>query len=61
MEKFRIGDRITIIHNDKKEDKICTVIDILEDYGGYSYWLKKENGSLMLEIETPETVFEKIN
>jgi len=61
VEKFRIGDRITIIHKGKKEDKICTVIDILEDYGGYSYWLKSEKGSLMLEIETPETIFEKIS
>lgn len=60
MEKFRIGDKIRIIYKGKKEDQICTILDMLEDYGGYSYWLKKGNGSLMLEIETPETVFEKI-
>ena len=61
MEKFKIGDRITIIHKGKKENQSCVILDILEDYGGDSYWLKNENGSLMLEIETPETVFEKVN
>ncbi|HSB57288.1 MAG TPA: hypothetical protein VLD38_05730 [Nitrosopumilaceae archaeon] len=61
MDKFKIGDRIKIIHNGKKEDKVCTILDILEDYGGYSYWLKSDKGSLVLEIETPETVFEKVN
>ena len=61
MEKFRIGDRIRIIHKGKKEDQSCMILDILEDYGGYSYWLKNENGSLLLEIETPETAFEKVN
>lgn len=61
MEKFKIGDRIRIIHKGKKENQSCVILDILEDYGGDSYWLKNENGNLMLEIETPETVFEKIN
>jgi hypothetical protein len=50
-----------VIHNGKKEEQACTILDILEDYGGNSYWLKNENGNLMLEIETPETAFEKIN
>ena len=61
MEKLKIGDRIRIIHKGKKENQSCVILDILEDYGGDSYWLKNENGNLMLEIETPETVFEKIN
>ena len=61
MEKFKIGDTIAIIHRGKKENQTCVILDILEDYGGDSYWLKNENGALMLEIETPETVFEKIN
>ena len=61
MEKLKIGDRIRIIHKGKKENQSCVILDILEDYGGDSYWLKNENGSLMLEIETPETVFEKVN
>jgi len=61
VEKFSIGDKIRIVHNGKKEDQICTILDILEDYGGNSYWLKNENGCLSLEIETPETIFEKDN
>ena len=61
MEKFRIGDKIRVIHEGKNEDQICTILDILEDYGGDSYWIKNENGSLRLEIETPETAFEKVN
>ncbi|MGI0022577.1 MAG: hypothetical protein ACRD9Q_06930 [Nitrososphaeraceae archaeon] len=61
MEKFRIGDRIRIVHKGEKEDQICTILDILEDYGGDSYWMKNESGSLRLEIETPETVFSKID
>ncbi|HET6457663.1 MAG TPA: hypothetical protein VFG24_02145 [Nitrosopumilaceae archaeon] len=60
MEKFRIGDRVRITHTDKKEDELCTILDILEDYGGNSYWLKFEDGHLLLEIETPETAFEKV-
>ena len=60
MEKFRIGDKIKVIHKGKVE-QTCTVLDILEDYGGNSYWLKSEQGRLMLEIETPETTFERIN
>ena len=61
MEKFKIGDRIRIVHEGKNEDQICTILDILEDYGGDSYWIKNESGSLRLEIETPETAFEKVN
>jgi len=60
MEKFRLGDRIRIIHEGKQED-ICTILDILEDYDGSSYWLKSDKGTLLLEIETPETAFEKVN
>ena len=60
MEKFRIGDRVRIIHKGKEEDQICTILDMLEDYGGYSYWLKSDQGVLRLEIETPETIFEKL-
>ena len=61
MERFRIGDKIRIIHKCQKEDQICTILDILEDYSGDSYWIKNESGSLRLEIETPETAFEKVN
>ena len=61
MEKFRIGDRIRIVHGDQKEDQICTILDVLEDYGGDSFWIKNESGSLRLEFETPETAFEKVN
>lgn len=57
--RFRIGDRVRVIHKDQTE-KICTIIDILQDYGGDTYWLKNERGGLMLEAETPETKFEKI-
>jgi len=39
--KFRIGDRVRIIHNGQTE-KICTIIDVLQDYGGDTYWLKNE-------------------
>ena len=60
MEKLRIGDRIRIVHEGQKEDQICTILDILEDYSGDSYWIKNESRSLRLEIETPKTVFEKI-
>ena len=60
MEKFRIGDTIRVIHSGQKEEQTCTILDVLEDYDGNSYWLKSDQGRLMLEIETPETVFEKI-
>lgn len=60
MEKFRLGDRIRIIHEGKQED-ICTILDILEDYDGSSYWLKSDKGTLLLEIETPETKIEKVD
>ena len=60
MEKFRIGDRIRIIHNGQKEEQTCTILDVLEDYDGNSYWLKSDQGRLMLEIETPETIFERV-
>ena len=60
MTKFRIGDNIRIIHKGKTEEHAFTILDILEDYGGDSYWIKNDKGILRLEIETPETVFEKI-
>jgi len=60
MERLGIGDKIRIVHRGKQEG-ICTILDILEDYGGESYWLENENGTLSLEIETPETIFEKID
>jgi hypothetical protein len=59
MERFRIGDQIRVIHKGQKEKQNCTILDILEDYGGNSYWLKSDQGTLRLEIETPETVFER--
>jgi hypothetical protein len=59
--RFRIGDQIYIIHKDEKEKQTYTILDILEDYGGNSYWLRGESGKMLLESETPETVFEKIN
>ncbi len=59
MQKLKIGDKIRVLHKGK-EDHISTIVEILEDYGGNSYWLKNENGNLMLEIETPETIFEKV-
>lgn len=61
MERFRIGDKIRVIHEGIKEDQTCTILDILEDYDGNSYWLKSREGVLRLEIETPETFFEKVN
>lgn len=57
--KFSIGDKIRIIHNGKQVET-AVIFDILEDYGGFSYWLQRANGRLMLEIETPETIFERI-
>ena len=60
MGKFRIGDRIRIIHMGQKEEQTCTILDVLEDYDGNPYWLKSDQGRLMLEIETPETIFERV-
>ena len=60
MTKLKIGDKIRIIHKGKNEEHTFTILDILEDYGGNSYWIKNDKGSLRLEMETPETVFEKI-
>ena len=61
MQRFRIGDQINIIHKGEKEEQAYTVLDILEDYGGNSYWLKSKSGKMVLESETPETVFEKVD
>ncbi|MGB6464493.1 MAG: hypothetical protein WBF38_09770 [Nitrosotalea sp.] len=60
MERLRIGDRICVIHKGEKEEQTYTILDILEDYGENSYWLKGESGKMVLECETPETVFEKV-
>ncbi len=60
MQKLRIGDKIKVIHRGK-EEHVSTIVEILEDYGGNSYWMKSDRGILRLEIETPETIFEKIN
>ena len=60
MQRFRIGDQIRVIHHGEKEEQICTVLDILEDYDGSTYWLKSDQGTLRLEMETRETVFEKV-
>lgn len=61
MQRFRIGDQIRVVHEGKKEAQMCTILDILEDYDGNTYWLKNDQGVLRLEIETPETSFEKVN
>lgn len=60
MQKLRIGDKIKVIHLGK-EEHVSTIVEILEDYGGDMYWLKNENGRCILEGETPETVFEKVD
>lgn len=59
MQKLRVGDKIRVIHNGK-EERVSTIVDILEDYGDAMYWLKNENGGFILEAETPDTSFEKI-
>lgn len=60
MERLRIGDRVRVIHKGKKEDEVCTILDILEDYGDYTYWLRNDKGNTRLESETLETIFEKV-
>ncbi|MGI0047684.1 MAG: hypothetical protein ACREBB_10940 [Nitrosotalea sp.] len=60
MTRLKIGDRIHIIHKGEIEQQTYTILDILEDYGDSSYWLAGESGHMVLESETPETVFEKI-
>lgn len=60
MQRFRIGDKIKVIHKGK-EEHTSTIVEILEDYSGDMYWLKNENGRCILEMETPQTSFEKIN
>lgn len=57
MERFGIGDRIRIINKDNGERAVCIILDILEDYGGNTYWVKYNDGRLGLEYETPETIF----
>lgn len=58
--RFRIGDVVRVIHKGDVE-KICTIMDVLEDYDGNTYWLKSETGRIMLEVETPDIVFEKMD
>jgi len=60
MQKLRIGDKIKVIHQGK-EEHVSIIVEILEDYSGDMYWLKNENGAFILETESPETVFEKVN
>ena len=60
MQKFKIGDKIRVILKGK-EDHISTIVEILEDYSGDMYWLRNQNGRMVLESETPETIFEKVN
>jgi len=60
MERLRKGDRICVVHKGQKEEQICTILDILEDYDGSMLWLENERGTLRLEIETPTTTFEKV-
>ncbi len=59
MQRLRVGDVIRVIHKGNVE-KVCTIMDVLEDYDGNTYWLKSETGRMILEIETPDIVFEKI-
>lgn len=61
MQRVKIGDTVKTIHKGKEEAQTYTILDILEDYGGNSYWLKGESGKMVLESETPETVFERVN
>lgn len=60
MKRLRVGDVIRVIHKGDVE-KICTIMDVLEDYDGNTYWLKSETGRMMLEVETPDTVFENMS
>lgn len=59
MKRLRVGDVIRVIHKGDVE-KICTIMDVLEDYDGNTYWLRSDTGRMILEAETPDTVFEKI-
>lgn len=61
MQKFRIGDKIKIIHKGKEDEHTYTVLDVLEDYDGNTYWLRNEKGVPILEMETRETIFNRVN
>ena len=61
MVRLKIGDRIQMIHKGKETNRIETIVDIIEDYGCNTYWVRNEKGSLALESETPETTFKKLN
>jgi len=61
MARLKIGDSIEVIHNGKKTNQIETIVDIIEDYGGNSYWLRDEKGRLTLESDTSTTIFKKLN
>lgn len=60
MQRLRVGDKVKVIHQGK-EEHVSTIVEILEDYGDQIYWLKSENGGFILETESPETSFEKID
>lgn len=57
MNRFLVGDKIRIINIDKGERATCSILDILEDYGGDTYWVRYNDGRLGLEYETLNTVF----
>ena len=59
MTRFFVGDKIRITNINTGEKDVCTILDILEDYGGNTYWVKYEDGRLSLEYETPNTIFIK--
>jgi len=60
MQKLRIGDKIKVVHLGKEENQVYTILDILEDYDGSTYWMRDEKGVPILEMETSQTKFEKI-
>ena len=60
MQRFRIGDKIRIVHKGIEDDQIYTILDILEDYDGNTYWLRSEKGVPMLEMETLQTKFVRV-
>lgn len=61
MVRLQIGDSVEVVHNGKKTNQIETIVDIIEDYSGNSYWLRDEKGRLTLETETSKTIFKKLN
>lgn len=59
MDRIVAGDKIKIIDINKGEKTTCTILDILEDYGSNTYWVRYDDGRLGLEYETPNTIFIK--